>query len=123
MTFRRRPAEPGRRHRAGTDFVSGRCAVCAEWYLLNVQTQPWARARTCSETCAKRLANRDRKPENCQHCAVWQGYRDERLRQEIAWDNGFNPDGSAGGFRDEDVRLIGSREWMEHAQGWGEPSE
>lgn len=113
--MRRQPAEPGHRPRAGSRFAAGRCRSCGESYVLDRQTQPWARARTCSEVCAKRLANSRRKPVTCAHCVMVEDYQMERLRQEIAVENG--------GFRDERWRssIITFRTWLRHYPWEREP--
>lgn len=56
-------------------FAGGRCAVCPASVLIDRQQQPWARARTCSESCRAKLGNRGRNSSNCTHCDVVESYR------------------------------------------------
>lgn len=99
--MRRRPADPGIRPRGR--FCAGRCRGCGAPYVIDRAVQPWARARTCSEHCAKVLANRDRRPGSCRHCDMVRDYHlviDAQLRRiEVA-------------ARDENARLTTFREWL-----------
>jgi hypothetical protein len=77
--------------------------VCAEPYVLDREVEPWARARTCSITCAKRLANRGRHSGTCRHCDMVEAFylaQDADIRRiEVA-------------AADEDARPITFREWL-----------
>lgn len=103
--MRRRPAEPGHRPRAGVRFAAGACRHCGVAYVLDRAAQPWARARTCSPSCAKRVANRGRHSGNCAHCEMVEGYH-------LARDADVRRIDVAG--RDEDDQPITFREWL----GW-----
>jgi len=110
---RRRPADPGLRPKGR--FCAGTCH-CGERFVIDRAVQPWARARTCSDACARRRGNRGRTPANCRHCAMVEEYASLRSWHEYLHDNGQNPDGSPGGFRDEDAHLlmIQFRTWLIH---------
>lgn len=81
--------------------------MCGETFVLDRQVQPWARARTCSESCAKRLANRDRRPVSCRHCEMVDEYQVERERQETALEDGERDERAA-------ERVIVFRDWLRH---------
>lgn len=99
--MRRRSAEPG--HRPRCRFAAGRCPVCGAAFVLDRAEQPWARARTCSTPCAKRLANRDRTPVTCRHCDMVEDFylaQDADIRRiEVCG-------------QDEDARPVTFREWL-----------
>lgn len=103
--MRRRPAAPGHRPRAGVRFAAGRCRAhgCHLPYVLDRQAAPWARARTCSAACAKRVANRGRHSGNCRHCEMVEGYH-------LARDADIRRIDVAG--RDEDARPVTFGEWL-----------
>lgn len=70
--------------------------------MIDRQDQPWARARTCSSECARRLGHRNRRPDN-RHREFVEGYRlqrdtDVQLREVMA--------------ADEDMEPVTMREWM-----------
>lgn len=72
-------------------FVAGPCGWCGETFTLDRFVQPWARSRTCSAGCAKRVANCRRSPSTCRHCAMVEAYRlardaDVRAREVPAAD-------------------------------------
>lgn len=106
--FRPTPPAPGFRPPSGVRFVSGRCAAdgCGEAYTLDLGEQPWARSRTCSPACARRVGHRHRRPDN-RHRALVEGYRlqrdtDVRAREVMA--------------ADEDLVPVTFREWLSSYQ-------
>lgn len=104
MTARRRPElNRGHRPRVGARFAAGLCWWCGVGFILDREEQPWARARTCSEVCAKRKANHDRHSGNCRHCDMVESFllaQDSDIRRiEVA-------------AQDEDARPISFREWL-----------
>jgi hypothetical protein len=103
VSTRRHPAAPGHRPRAGVRFASGFCAWCEDPFIVDRAEQPWARARTCSESCAKRLANLPRHSGTCRHCEMVEGWR-------LAADSDLRRIEVAG--QDEDARPVTFREWL-----------
>lgn len=116
MSTRRRPPEPGHRPRRASRFAAGVCRnpACRATFVLDRQTAPWSRARTCSDYCAKVVANRGRTPSTCRHCDMVEAYhlqRDAELQQiEVA-------------AQDEDRRPVTFREFIEgwEYESWTDP--
>lgn len=110
----RRPA-PGHRPRAGVRFVAGVCPGCGATFILDRQVEgPWARARTCSTSCARIVGNRGRSAVSCAHCLMVDEYHDERHRQEAELEGLFRQDEDARG------RVITFRRWLRHYP-WAPP--
>lgn len=85
MNHRQRPA-PGRWIPARVRFVMGYCAGprCSAAYVIDRTEAPWARARTCSESCRARLGNRGRNGATCEHCAVVESWRELVAAEVVA---------------------------------------
>lgn len=108
---RRLPDPPGLRPHGR--FASGQCPACGEWFVLDRAAQPWARSRTCSTACARRLGNQVRRPSTCRHCEMVQAYRllvDAVLRAREV------PAG------DEDLAAPPFRDWL-RGYAWERPLE
>jgi hypothetical protein len=106
MNHRRTP-EPGHRPRAGVRFAAGSCRACGAMFVLDRAVAPWARARTCSESCRARLGNRGRTALTCQHCAMVEALVQEAERQRTALENEYR--------HDEDARVTANLgDWMRH---------
>lgn len=98
---RRSPAEPGLRPRGR--FAAGQCA-CGTWFVLDRQAEPWARARTCSTSCARRRGHRYRTPSTSRHAEMVEAYRLQRDAQVRAREVAA---------ADEDAVPVTFREWLE----------
>jgi hypothetical protein len=113
--MRPRSAAPGHRPRAGVRFAAGVCLVDGEPFILDRAAEPWARAKTCSNRCARILGNRDRHSGTCAHCDMVEGYhlaRDADVRRiEVSG-------------QDEDARAVTFREWLTRYEWtpWDEPT-
>lgn len=106
MNHRLAPA-PGHRPRRGVRFAAGACRVCGEPFVIDRELQPWARARTCSDSCRARLGNRGRDATSCEHCAMVEDFVQEAQRQRIALENEQRAD--------EDARAIVTLgDWMRY---------
>lgn len=102
--MRRRPADPGLRPRGR--FAMGWCRACGDAFTIDRALEPWARARTCSDSCRAVFGNVGRRPTSCNHCVMVESYQLERERQEIAVENEW--------CRDESASLVVFADWLRH---------
>lgn len=86
----------------------GWCPVDGVPFVLDRAVQPWARARTCSDSCRARLGNRGRRPATCDHCVMVADFHVERERQETALENEHRQD------EDAAAALVAFGAWLRH---------